>query len=507
MTHRCYDGMMPKTNATEHHFVSSVQNIFLFHFRKENSDFEWTEELVLKFIDLYREKEVLWNTKHPKYYNKIKKNDAWLQIANAMKKATDKCCKIRNLKSAGDILELLSRSRNLNKTDTYKNLSPLLGRNGLIIADADIWRVHRKKISPSFNKKMLENSIPIIVENTKILVEQFKNKVDQSEFGIREFLDNCSLDILCEITTGIKLRTQESPELFYKVTDEILHALNARILQPWLRFDFIFRLSKYGKITRDFVKLHRNRQKKIINERKKMLKNCEEVKLSTEGCEKMMPLLDFLLKESNFTDEEIEDDVLSIMFAGQDAPAVITTLCLYELSRNERVQDKLLDELKNNILNKNCEPTFDDYMNLKYLDFVIKETMRMYPPALFVGRKIDEDVHLPSGYFLPANTSAYIFIYKLHHDEKYYPNHDEFIPERFENIDESYRYIYIPFSAGVRNCIGQIFGLIEIKILVSSVLLKYRLLPAIRTKKIRLEVGTVLHCLDTVSLRITSRKL
>lgn len=70
-------------------------------------------------------------------------------------------------------------------------------------------------------------------------------------------------------------------------------------------------------------------------------------------------------------------------------------------------------------------------------------------------KKLIVKIYLKGGYFLPANTSAYIFIYKLHHDEKYYPNHDEFIPERFENIDESYRYIYIPFSAGVRNCIGK----------------------------------------------------
>ncbi|XKL62378.1 hypothetical protein PGB90_002211 [Kerria lacca] len=354
------------------------------------------------------------------------------------------------IKNAGKVL--LSRSRNLNKPKPYQTLVPLLGSKGLITSDADTWKIHRKKMSSSFHVKILENSVSMMVDNARLLNEHIKKVVHQPDVNIRNYVDKFVLDILCEIITGIKSDIQFNSVT--NITRDILEAANARMLQPWYHIDFIFKLSNFGKVTRKLATVYRNRQKQ-----------------------------------------------------GQDAPSSVTTHCLYELSRNQRVQDKLIEELKDSVINKNSEPTFHDYMNLKYLDLVIKETMRMYPPAVVVGRQVDNDVHLPSGYLLPANTSAFIFIYNMHRDEKYYSNPNEFIPERFENIDEQNRYTYIPFSTGIRNCIGQKFGLIETKILVSNVLLKYHLLPGIQKQKIRLEIGVVLRAIDAVLIKFIPREL
>ncbi|XKL62374.1 hypothetical protein PGB90_002207 [Kerria lacca] len=126
-------------------------------------------------------------------------------------------------------------------------------------------------------------------------------------------------------------------------------------------------------------------------------------------------------------------------------------------------------------------PDIDDIMEVTSDHFIRK----MYVKSV---SKRELFIFEGSGYVLPANTSANIFIYNLHRQEKYFSNPNEFIPERFENMDKSYQYTYIPFSVGVRNCIGQIFSLIEVKIAVSMIMLKYRLLPVIKTKKIRLEI-------------------
>ncbi|XKL62373.1 hypothetical protein PGB90_002206 [Kerria lacca] len=333
-----------------------------------------------------------------------------------------------------DMEFFLSRPENLSKSASYKMLEPLFGKTGLIISDADIWRVHRKQINPSFHSKLVEKSVPVILENGQILIEQLKKKIDHPDFDIRNFVEKCTLDIL-------------------------------------------------------------------------------------SGAKNQLPFLDLLLKKSNFTEEEIEDEVLTIMFAGQDAPSTTVSFCLYELSRNQKVQDKLFEELKNSSIHEKSEPTFHDYTKLKYLEMVIKETLRMYPPATIIGRKVDEDIRLPSGYVLPANSLANLFVFNMQRDEKYFSNPDQFIPERFENIENINSFTYLPFSAGIRNCIGRVIVNLKIKSVSTKIWyirsksividdsIKISFITPTQIEKLTLEFGVVLFTSDPISLRITSRKI
>ncbi|XKL61642.1 hypothetical protein PGB90_001475 [Kerria lacca] len=219
---------------------------------------------------------------------------------------------------------------------------------------------------------------------------------------------------------------------------------------------------------------------------------------------KLKPFLDILLTESNFTDEEIRDEVQNFMFAGHDTTTVGISFCLYALSNNQHVQDKLYDEIKNNLLNKDTEPTYQSYTNMKYLDCVVKESLRIYTPVPMIARKVDEDIEVPSGYIIPKGALVNFFLIRMHNDEKYFPNPIQFKPERFED-NLKHPYSYVPFSAGLRNCLGQKFALLEMKIVLTTLLSKYRFLPATQVKSITLDTGIVLRSLQKVPLRIVER--
>ncbi|XKL62370.1 hypothetical protein PGB90_002203 [Kerria lacca] len=407
-----------------------------------------------------------------------------------------------------DTEAFLSRARFLNKSNSYRLLDPWLGDKGLLTSDEEVWRLHRKQITPSFHFKMLENAMPMITENAQILCQQLKNKADQPEFDIQEFFQRCSFDIICETAMGAKYQTQTSKNnVFFDSLRKVCKASIARVAQPWLHPEFIFKLCKYGRNYDELLSVLEKERKKVIIERKSVLeKSLDKNQITRSKKPQPQPFLDFLLKESNFTDKEIDDEVQNFMFAGHDTTTSAMSFCMYALSNNERVQNKLVEELKSVLVRENYEPTYHDYMNLKYLEMIIKETLRMYTTVPMIARKVDEDFKLPSGYFIPAGSLANLFLQRMHNDEDLFPNPEQFIPERFEDVTK-HPFQFVPFSAGPRNCIGQKFAMLEMKICISTVLLKYKLLPATKTKKLTLEFNVVLRSLNKIPIRLTPRNL
>ncbi|XKL61636.1 hypothetical protein PGB90_001469 [Kerria lacca] len=413
------------------------------------------------------------------------------------------------LSDPDDIEKFLSRSTHLNKTETYRLLDKWLGNKGLLTSDADVWRNHRKILTPAFHFKMLENSVPTMKKNAQILSQQLEKKINQPEFDIESFIEKCSLDIISETAMGIMLNTQTSDDTVYlNSLKKILTSFIQRAFQPWLQPEFVFKLSTPGKTYFEMLSVINDYNKKIIMNRKITLEKEKIYKPQENNDEnsrkKPKPFLDILLTESNFTDEEIQDEVHTFMFAGHDTTTSATSFCLYALSNNQRVQDKLYDEIKTNLLSKDTEPTYQDYMNMKYLECVIKETMRIYTTIPMFGRKVEEDIQLPSGYTIPKGTLVNFLLIRTHNDERYFPNPTQFKPERFENSIK-HPYSFLPFSAGLRNCIGQRFAILEMKTVITTLLSKYQFLPATKVTSIELEMKAVLRSIQKMPLRIVER--
>lgn len=201
------------------------------------------------------------------------------------------------------------------------------------------------------------------------------------------------------------------------------------------------------------------------------------------GSKSQMALLDILLQSSiqgvPLSDADIREEVDTFMFEGDDTTSSGVSHALYSIARHPAVQAKLYEELQQ-VLGKDREAPVSQaqLQQLKYLECVIKETMRLYPPVPAIGRYTRKDLKIGEQ-TIPANTSIYLVFYFAHRDPQHFPDPLSFKPERFleDTSDDRQTFTYLPFSAGPKNCIGQKFAMLEMKALISKVLRFYELLP------------------------------
>jgi cytochrome P450 len=158
------------------------------------------------------------------------------------------------------------------------------------------------------------------------------------------------------------------------------------------------------------------------------------------------------------------------------ANALTWTLLL--LSQHPRVAADLLDELEG-VLGGDA-PSVESLARLPLLDRVVKESLRVITPVPFNGRIVARPTEL-GGYTLPEGTEVFVSIYHTHHMPELYPRPEAFDPRRWESINPSV-YEYHPFSAGPRMCIGATFAVLELKIVLSMVVQRYRLELAPRAR-------------------------
>lgn len=153
------------------------------------------------------------------------------------------------------------------------------------------------------------------------------------------------------------------------------------------------------------------------------------------------------------------------------------SFALYELALNTDIQDKLAEEITTMISENDDKLTYDLLLEMKYLDMVVSETLRKYPPVGNLFRQCTKPYKIPeSNVTLDKQSRVFISVHAIHRDPKYYPNPDKFDPERFTPEEKAKRHpmTYMPFGEGPRMCIGNRFGLLEVKLGLATLLNKYR---------------------------------
>ncbi|CAO2209643.1 unnamed protein product [Urochloa humidicola] len=168
----------------------------------------------------------------------------------------------------------------------------------------------------------------------------------------------------------------------------------------------------------------------------------------------------------------IKAAIFDIYGAGSKTSAITLQWAMSELIRNPHVMKKAQAELRN-ILNGKPKVTEDDLGELKYLKLVIKETLRLHPPApLLIPRESRESCKV-LGYDVPKGTTVLVNAWAIGRDPKHWEDADEFKPERFESFEVDYRgtnFEYIPFGAGRRICPGILFAQANIELVLASLL-------------------------------------
>ncbi|XP_045484968.1 cytochrome P450 4d2-like [Pieris rapae] len=375
--------------------------------------------------------------------------------------------------------------KNCLEKDNITNLfKEVIGDAG-IYAPVSTWIHRRKMLIPAFGPKIIKSFVSIQARQAQDLSEQLEidGRVGSGEFSIWPYVSAYTLSSIAETALGIKLDALRDPNIpFLKAIQDVLCLMSSRILKFWLWPQFIYKYSNlHADIQRSTTLLY-SLPDKIIKEKRetlhsndtKLIKEKQIIFGQGEDTKSFLEHLIILSKEDNrLSDKELREEILVMMLAGTDSSAVAIGYTLVLLAKYPEIQEKLYNEIKNNFGNSDRPMQSEDLLVLQYLNRVVKESIRLFPPVPVIIRKAgDEEAHLPSGIILPRETSIVISFWGMNRDPKHWgPTADYFDPDRFSD-DQLVN--YASFSLGPRNCIGYKYALQSVKIAVASIIRHYK---------------------------------
>lgn len=255
----------------------------------------------------------------------------------------------------------------------------------------------------------------------------------------------------------------------------------------------------------------------ILKHRKSQLKYSEEEEVPTDedlDYKTPQPFLDQLLKLSSggiklFTDEEVKEESNTMVATGFESTALISSYCLLMLAMNPEIQQKVYEEIMSVCPGEHQDLTDDDYQHLKYLERVLKETMRLFPTVPTIAR-IATDSFQMGRYFIPKDTRLLVSIMPMHRSEKQWGptalkfDPDRFLPERLEQ-ERIHAYAYVPFSGGKRDCVGLKYAMMFLKTILVKVLRQYKFTTQLKFEELKYSVHISLKLINKHMVQVEKR--
>jgi len=277
------------------------------------------------------------------------------------------------------------------------------------------------------------------------------------------------------------------------------------------RNKFLFQFTEMYKREQHCIKILHEFTDRVISSRREELLNSNHVDdIDDLGKKKKKALLDILLSSSidgqPLSNLDIREEVDTFAFAGHDTTSSGISFTFYNIAKYPDVQQKVYEEIID-VIGDDEELTMQKLNSLHYLDLVIKESLRMYPPVPYYGRKLSEEL-TAGGYTFPKDMNVYVSPYLLSKNPDIYPEPEKFNPYRFEaerSYDKVNPFSYIPFSAGSRNCIGQKFAQHELKVIVSTVVKNFKLTLDKKQEKLKLTSELILRPVDGINVYVERR--
>ena len=353
---------------------------------------------------------------------------------------------------------LVARNRAYSKHYAFKFLRPLLGQ-GLLTAEGDHWLRQRRLMQPAFARDALAQYAAVMVDYAEEMVATWS---DGEERDIEHEVTELTLRIAAKTLMDIDLGEQLSI---------VSHGTDAMTDDFRRRFQSIAQLPRWlptpnnRRSDRDLKQLDGVIEGIIAARRK-----------SSEDHGDLLSLLMQARDEDDgrgMSDKQLRDEVMTLLLAGHETTANALSWTWYLLAQHPRVETKLLAEL-DEVLGGRA-PTMDDLPRLAYTEQIVKESMRLYPPAYTVGREAIEDTQI-GNFKVPRGTTVFMSQWVVHHDNRWYDEPEKFAPERWTAEFERTRpkYAYFPFGGGPRVCIGNTFAMIEATLLVAAIAQRYR---------------------------------
>ncbi|XP_050503176.1 cytochrome P450 4C1-like isoform X8 [Diabrotica virgifera virgifera] len=409
------------------------------------------------------------------------------------------------LVSKPEYIEKILTSRSaLNKDHVYQFMSDV--GEGLVTVGAKKWRTHRKTIIPSFNQKILEAYQDIFWNKAEQFTIVLQKEVENKKVPMLKLVSHCTMDIVCATTLGLNMNIQNSEEVeFITALEKLMEIISVRMLHVWHQLRFTWRLypmsrefDKAFKIAKDFSStLIANTKRKYESTRGNSSFE-DDIALAVQGKHRDgISFLDLIYKNTKFSEQEITDEINTFLIAATDTTASGLCSIFTMLGMFQDIQQKVFEELID-ILGPDRRAFPDDLPQLKYLERVVKESLRLFPPVPLIGRTLHEDIDGGDMIF-PSSSSVIFGAVFIHRNPMYWPDPLKFDPDRFlpENTAKRHPCSYIPFSYGPRNCIGAKYAMMNMKTVLSAVLRKYKIFTEYKSvEEIKLSTSLILRLRD-----------
>ncbi|XP_069675748.1 cytochrome P450 4c3-like [Periplaneta americana] len=224
-------------------------------------------------------------------------------------------------------------------------------------------------------------------------------------------------------------------------------------------------------------------------------------------------LSDILLNSSELSRDDVIGEATSVTGAGAETSSTACCFALALLCENQDVQERVMKE-QIKIFNKNIHAAVanEHLIQMKYLEQVVKETLRLYPTLPNIYKNTVDEVDLGNGEIIPEGSFVVISTYVIHRDKDYFPNPDKFDPDRFtpENSVGRHLYSYIPFGLGRRMCVGHKFAMMEMKTILSAIIRRYHFIAVeggMEGINESLQLGIVMKPLSGFKFKFAPRKI
>ncbi|XP_075210857.1 putative cytochrome P450 6a17 [Lycorma delicatula] len=407
------------------------------------------------------------------------------------------------------------------------------------------WRKLRIKLTPTFTSGKMKTMFYLIKTCSKQLERNLNDYAEREDvIELKYFTARFTIDTIGSCAFGLDIDSLNNPDNeFYRISkgifqlsmkSNIRNALNSIIpgitktlgikFTPKDREEFFFRIVRESvdyrernKVTRnDFldllIQLKNGHQITDDNEKKsnhQVTEICNNLRRNNEDSGQ-------LLDQNSTNDLILTNELMTaqcfvFFIAGYETSSTTLSFCLYELALNEEIQTKLQEEIDKVLAKHNGDISYESLKEMTYMDRVVEETLRKYPPVSILTRECVADYKLKeSNLEIKRGLRITIPLYGIHYDPEYYPDPEHFNPDNFteEAKKSRHHYTWLPFGEGPRNCIGMRFGILQVKTGLASLLSNYSFhrTPETQVPIVLSTKSFVTTAKDGIKLKISKRQ-
>jgi len=379
---------------------------------------------------------------------------------------------------------LLTEPEHFLKSRDYRALSKILG-HGLLTSEGEEWRAQRRMLQPAFRRENILGYAPVMSACAA-------RRMDGWRDGERRDLHQEMMALTVEIVAQALFGADVSGS-----TERIGAALETAMKQFTRIAGWAFLLPDNFPVpgTRRMRRARRELDEiiyRIIGERRAAQGESRAGGREAGATDLLGALLEIRdARGRPLSDTELRDQLMTLFLAGHETTAIALSWTWYLLATNPDAENKLHAELDEVLRGR--APAAEDLPRLSYTEMVVKESMRLYPPAWGIGRQARQEF-TAGGYVLPPRTNVFVLQWVTQRDARFFPEPERFLPERWRADAEGKdpvragkipRFAYFPFGGGPRVCIGAGLAMLEATLLLATIAQRFRF-ELVADQKIRL---------------------